>query len=217
MLHIRALGKRILCNDLGRRHEPLSRKGHAAISTAGTVAMRLAALARLPSLDTARDVLDNLVLPQVVNDPIRHGEHDVAHPDVHHVDDGVVARRVGAVSPQLPRAVEPVPLLLGLVDELALLGPQHHDLAVAEVRNVYDGRGGRAVALIVELRAAGGRRALPVVGLRRGLDGSLVGFLQVGDGIGLVACVGAVAGGQVALERRGPEVQYQSRPQAASC
>ncbi|KAL2127941.1 hypothetical protein VTI74DRAFT_9940 [Chaetomium olivicolor] len=172
--------------------------------------------------------------PQVINDPVRHGQHHVPLSNRHLIDDGTVQRCVRAVGAQLPRAVEPVPLLGRLVDHLAGGRAHDHDLGITEVGYVEEGFifaflsfgalragaglgiGSFAVAVssahapaVVQLRASSRRRPQAVVRRAGRLDGLLIRALQVGDRVRVV---------RVGLARRvfkqgvGPEVEDQARP-----
>ncbi len=170
MLHKRALRVRVGRNVPGGGDEILGGLVHAAVASAASRVVRRRR--RLfPAVDARRDNVDNLVAPQVVDDAVAHGQHDVADLQLDLVDDGIVLGRVGAVGAELARAVEPVPLLRRLEDDGLVAGAHHHDLAVAEVGDVQERHRGAARragwCFKVQLRAARRGGPLPVVRFRR--------------------------------------------------
>ena len=149
------------------------------------------------------------MFPEVVDDAVGHGEHDVVFLDSEGVQHGDFVRRVRAVCAELARAVEPVPLLFCAEEDFAGRGPDDEDLAVAELGDVEEGVGGCLVG--GEERAAGGGGAVPfVVGGRGGGLRFFEGGLQVGDGCGWG---GRGPGGGFDFE--GPEMEDQTGPETA--
>lgn len=150
------------------------------------------------------------MLPKIVGHAVGHGKNDVVLLDLDATHDGIIHRCVGAVRTQLTGAVEPVPLFLGFEHDFFRFWSQDDDLRVAELCHVDDGVG-RDVVVGAEQGRAGGRRAVPFVGLRSGLFGLLKGSLEVFDGVGFVLSVEASM-----LDGEGPKVEDQTGPQAVS-
>lgn len=111
-LHEWTLSKGIFSNDSGSLDKLFGNVAHAVGIAAGLVgAHDIADVARLPLAPAFDNILDDLVLPKIVDDTVRHGENNVVFFNDNLVHDCDLVGCVGTVCAQLPRTVEPVPLL----------------------------------------------------------------------------------------------------------
>jgi hypothetical protein len=182
LLHVRALRERVLRNYPRRIQQFPRYEAHPISITLlpGLFSLFHVNGARLPLFETIHNTGDDLMFPQIIDDAVGHCEHHIVFFDFHNIQDGGLRRRVWGVCAELARAVEPVPLLRRLEDDLSALRPQYQDLRVAYLGDVQERVRGRAVGAAEERRARRGG-AEPFVGLGCRFFGAFECGLQVGD------------------------------------